>query len=294
MSYSLLKSEYTNLILNLSLEMPRDRDYRLRIEQGIGEAMDIEKVLHDYDRFERRGAFIPGYRREETPRLVRMIDPGGQYSYISFSSLSSGDADVTIADEIEYFEGLGQAFEWKLYSHDRPGDLKERLAARGFSIGKDESVMVQELARLQEGPRRGTEHDIRRINDPSLISDVIEVHAKVWDDDPKSYLPRIGSLVRDSPDYISLYVAYMGDMPVCAGWIYFPPDSPFASLWGGSTLSEYRGRGIYSDMLAIRAHEARRRGYSYLTIDASPMSRPIAERRGFCLLSTSNPCERDR
>ena len=32
------------------------------------------------------------------------------------------------------------------------------------------------------------------------------------------------------------------------------------------------------------------RGVQYLTVDASPMSRPILERLGFQLVAISNPC----
>jgi G:T-mismatch repair DNA endonuclease (very short patch repair protein) len=43
-------------------------------------------------------------------------------------------------------------------------------------------------------------------------------------------------------------------------------------------------------VLAVRAQEARRRGYRYLTIDASPMSRPIVAKHGFQLLTFAHAC----
>ena len=63
---------------------------------------------------------------------------------------------------------------------------------------------------------------------------------------------------------------------------------------GGATLEGFRKRGIYTAVLAARAREARERGYRFLTIDASPMSRPIAAKHGFRLLATSNPCDSPR
>jgi hypothetical protein len=44
-------------------------------------------------------------------------------------------------------------------------------------------------------------------------------------------------------------------------------------------------------LLAARAQEARARGFSLLTVDASPMSRPILEKHGFQHLATSTPCK---
>ena len=32
------------------------------------------------------------------------------------------------------------------------------------------------------------------------------------------------------PAYLSISVAYVADTPACAGWIYYPPGSEFASL----------------------------------------------------------------
>ncbi|EQD40871.1 GCN5-related N-acetyltransferase, partial [mine drainage metagenome] len=54
---------------------------------------------------------------------------------------------------------------------------------------------------------------------------------------------------------------------------------------GGATVPDYRGRGLYTALLAVRLQEAKRRGARFLTIDAGPMSRPIVEKYGFRLLT---------
>jgi hypothetical protein len=51
-------------------------------------------------------------------------------------------------------------------------------------------------------------------------------------------------------------------------------------------VAAFRGRGLYQAVLAARVQAARRRGYRYLYIDASPMSRPIVARHGFEQLTT--------
>jgi GNAT superfamily N-acetyltransferase len=63
----------------------------------------------------------------------------------------------------------------------------------------------------------------------------------------------------------------------------------FGSLWGGATLAEYRGKGIYTAMVAERVKEARQRGGRWLTVDCSAMSLPILERRGFQKLAVITP-----
>jgi GNAT superfamily N-acetyltransferase len=86
-----------------------------------------------------------------------------------------------------------------------------------------------------------------------------------------------------------VYIAYAEGIPVSAAWISFHDRSPFAGLWGGSTLVEYRGRGFYTALLAARVQEAQQRGVRFLTIDASPMSRPIVEKNGFQFLIFTQP-----
>jgi GNAT superfamily N-acetyltransferase len=63
----------------------------------------------------------------------------------------------------------------------------------------------------------------------------------------------------------------------------------FAGLFGGGTLPQWRGRGIYRALVAYRARLAAARGYRYLQVDASPASRPILERLGFACLALTTP-----
>ena len=44
-------------------------------------------------------------------------------------------------------------------------------------------------------------------------------------------------------------------------------------------------RGLYTALVATRVQAALRRGYRFLTIDASPMSQPIVASHGFQLLT---------
>jgi hypothetical protein len=255
--------------------------------------MDIDAVRGLYDRYERREADFPLYRREATERLVRMVSLDGGNSIVCYSSLSEADADAAIEGELEYFKGLGLGFEWKYYSYDSPADLKRRLAAKGFSVGEDEAIMALELERLPPELSAKPAHDVRRVTDERTFADFAEASTKAWPDQEghEALLASIAATLRDEGELLSAYVAYVEGVPVCSSRIAFPPASPFASLWGGATLEPYRGRGIYGSMLAARAREAIARGYRFLTIDASPMSRPIVAKRGFELLAISNPCD---
>ena len=69
----------------------------------------------------------------------------------------------------------------------------------------------------------------------------------------------------------------------------FHSGTDFASLWGGSTLPSRRRQGIYRALVGRRATLAAERGYRYLQVDASPDSRPILERLGLRVLTTTTP-----
>jgi ribosomal protein S18 acetylase RimI-like enzyme len=84
-------------------------------------------------------------------------------------------------------------------------------------------------------------------------------------------------------------LAMAGDVPVSAARMELHPGTRFASLWGGGTVPEWRGRGIYRALIDYRAREAVARGYDHLQVDASDQSRPILLRLGFEAITTTTP-----
>src|SRR5262249_60813669 len=72
--------------------------------------------------------------------------------------------------------------------------------------------------------------------------------------------PLIGDLAATPGDLIVL-TAEAGSQVASAGWLRFQPGTQFAGLWGGATLSEWRGRGLYRALVARRAQLAAARGF---------------------------------
>ena len=134
-------------------------------------------------------------------------------------------------------------------------------------------------------------HPVKRITDPEKLSDVLTVQQQVWDEDFSWLGEYLGSTLSGYPEQMSVSVAYVNEQPASAAWTYFPRHSQFASLWGGSTISGFRGQGLYTALLAVRAQEAKARQARYLTVDASAMSRPILEKFGFEMIAYSYPCK---
>jgi GNAT superfamily N-acetyltransferase len=251
-------------------------------------------VLSEYDAQVRRGLHSDGSGAlgEQAGPVVRWSTVGGAgWCGITWSDLDAGTADAVIAAQIAYFAGRGEQFEWKLYSYDRPADLGERLAAAGFVAEDAEALMVADAGEIAgHGGADGVLPGGVRLVPVTGEADVelmIDVHDRVFGPDPQLH-SRLLAQLRNSPEFNVLVLAMAGDTPVCAARVSFDATD-FAGLWGGGTLPEWRGRGIYRAMVGYRARLAAERGYRYLQVDASPMSRPILERLGFVCLAMTTP-----
>jgi GNAT superfamily N-acetyltransferase len=247
--------------------------------------MERSEILEAYDRELRIELEIPGARREALPGLVRYLRPAPAMNYISYSQLDEAVLDRVIEEQIAFFSPMDQPFSWHVHAHDKPEGLKERLLLHGFGDDEDpDAVMGLNLAEASPDLLKPVTSTVRRLHRREQLEDVAKVEARVWGGDFDWLVERLGPHL-EIPDYLSVYVAYAGGRAAAAGWVYFYPSSQFAALYGGATLAELRGRGLYTAILSARLQEALRRDYRYLVTGASPMSRPILEKNGFQLLT---------
>jgi GNAT superfamily N-acetyltransferase len=252
--------------------------------------MTLNELLTIFDQDQRRDVEYPDLMREIRSHLIRGIDRYGGHSAILYSQINADNAEAVIDEEMAFFAALGHEVEWKVYSHDQPPDLTERLRARGFTIDDPEAVVVFDLEAYPDAFAAPVTHDIRPVTTAEDIRAMMGVKDEVWGEDAGWLGERLIQELADTPQQISLYAGYADGMPVSAAWTRFPPNSLFASLWGGSTRAAYRGRGFYTALLTLRAQEVRTRRRRFLTVDASPMSRPILEKFGFVTISTAYAC----
>ncbi|MFG3294252.1 GNAT family N-acetyltransferase [Streptomyces sp. NPDC048179] len=253
--------------------------------------MDHQEVLARYDRDIREGARPdgPGARVERVGAVVRQTAEAEGWNGVLWSGLDETTADRAIAEQIDFFRRLGHEFEWKLYGHDLPGDLGARLVAAGFRPEPEEALMVAEVAglgldaELPEGVR------VVPAVDAAGVDLVVDVHEKAFGTDGSRLRHRLLAQLAEQPDNVVAVVALAGDEPVSAARMELVPGTRFAGLWGGGTVEGWRGRGVYRALVAHRARVAADHGYRYLQVDASAMSRPILERLGFHVLSTTTP-----
>lgn len=250
--------------------------------------MDIQTVLALYNHEQRREAEYPDMTRVAMPRIVRYERAAPGTSIILYSDLDEATADADIDEQLAYFSRNRMPFEWKAYACDRPADLVDRLVARGLAADEPDAIMVLDVAAAPDTLLRRPSADVRRLTDAAQLADVVRVLEPVWGGKFDWIHTRLGAHMA-IPDYLSVYVAYEAGLPACAGWTYYG-NGQFAGLWGGSTVAGYRGRGLYTAVLAARVREARERGVAYLTVDAGSMSKPILTRHGFEVIAWATAC----
>ena len=251
--------------------------------------LSIAQLLAVFDQEQRQDVRFFDVQREVAPHVVRFIPLEGlerDGGVVVYSCLSAENTEEVIREQIAYFENLGCDFGWKVYDHDTPADLQTRLAAHGFEPGEPEAVVVLDLEEAPALLWQPSAHDVRRVEDPAGIEEVIAVQVRVWEEEFPTWLAEHlqQELLRNG-EQIAIYVAYVDGTPASSAWVRFHLPGRFASLWGGSTVPGHRRRGLYTALLAVRAQEARRRGARFLTVDASPMSQPILEKLGFRCIS---------
>lgn len=252
-------------------------------------AEQLRAVFHDQVRLTDRDV-APGWTIEHSG-LVRRSYPANRAEQ-GFIESPEGltDPDAQIAAEREFFAGRGQPVEWKTYDYDQPADLPQRLVAAGFAAEDPESLILGELdailaqdSALPDGVRIQqvtTEPDFDRIDD---------LEAAVWGENRMR--GRLWAEHKEAPDSLSVYLVETteGGPALTAGWVRYHPGTDFCSLWGGSTLVEWRRKGLYRALLRHRAIEAERRGFRYARVDASEDSRPILQRVGLLRVAGTTP-----
>ncbi|WP_344832216.1 GNAT family N-acetyltransferase [Actinocorallia longicatena] len=248
-----------------------------------------EDLLTAYDGELRGAGLLPaGSHAEQDGPLVRVV--GGHRGFVSGPrDLSDHDVDALIEAQKALFAARGEVVEWKVRGHDLPEDLPARLTAAGFVPEERETVVI---GRVRDLPRPGDPPAgvrIRRVADAGSLTGIAAMQSEVWDTDASWIAAHLTAHLAAAPDRVAIFVAEAGGRTVSAAWTFLGEGRRFCTLWGGSTLAAWRGRGLYRALLAARAELAGRHDYPYLQVDASPDSLPILERLGFHAVTTTTP-----
>lgn len=165
-------------------------------------------------------------------------------------SVCGAELDTLIARQRDFYAARGEAVEWKTRAHDLPADLADRLTAAGFVAEDSETVVIGQSADLAADPVLPDGVTLRRVTARSDLRRTAALESTVWGEDWSWLADDLAARIENAPENTIVLVAEARTEVVCAAWLLFNDGVDFGGLWGGSTLKEWRGQGVYGAMVA--------------------------------------------
>ena len=215
-----------------------------------------------------------GVRAHATPQTSNPIG-----NLVGVSTLTEETADSVIAQVQEFFAERNHMVGWWVNPSSTPGDLVFKLESAGFSKASEQAGQVFSNMRraIKVNPAvivRQATHDDR--------DDLIRLYATAF--------PMSEEMAAVFTDVLQLvaggrhYLAFLDEVeePVSVASMYPFPKSTIAVMQGAATLSEYRGSGVYTALMAKRLADARAMGMEAAIVQADrTTSAPICAKLGF-------------
>lgn len=246
-------------------------------------------MLAAYDRYLRTDAEMLGARSVQREGPLWIARFGDDQLFVTYRSLDGFEPATLVGRVAELFADttIGEA-EWKTRSHDVAPGLEDALVAAGFQRDLPESVMLGEASLLIGTPAPAGVH-VRQVTAPADVRAALNMQDAVFGG---SYAERLHAEIvqrQSAGEHIEVWVAEVEGRIVSAGRIDPVPGTPFAGIWGGATLPEFRGRGIYRALTSARVASVMRHGVAYVHSDSTEASRPILERAGLRRVTATTP-----
>jgi acetyltransferase (GNAT) family protein len=234
---------------------------------------------------ERRALGKPSARGD----VVRELSADGSECRIVYAACTPDNADELIRAEIAAATETGYELEWKFYGHDTPADLPKRLLAAGFVADDPEDVLVLPLDEASLAAFDPAEVRIRCVRDQQDLADYAEISREIGRRNVEEERRHLAALLAETPEKISIHIAYVGEEPASCGRVYFRPGGPYAELAGGRTKTTHRRKGLFTALVGSRLREAQQRGRTHAFVDALPTSAPTLRKRGFQSVTKTQP-----
>ena len=255
--------------------------------------MTPAELLAAYDAELRTDAETPSAIGVEHVGPLRLVDFGGGRGFVTYQDLAGADA-ATIAgwvDQVqEHYRAGGFAkVEWKTRAHDEAPGLHDALTTRGFVEDETESIMIGEAASLDQDVPLPDGVTLRTVTSEADVLTMSRMLDIAFEDDRAEEMTaaHLRRLAKD--DGMQLWVAEADGAMVSAGRLEPVAGTTFAGIWGGATLKEWRGQGIYRALTAERARAALAMGKTLINSDSTEYSRPILEKSGLVKVSETTP-----
>lgn len=216
---------------------------------------------------------IPGVRGRFGPGVQ-----GGFINRVGATRLTSEQAPKVIKAVREHFEALNLSFGWFVVSSDTPDDLQEHLQQAGFEQVVTAAGMVHTDLDREFPTRPGVTVRPASSEERHLVSHVYETGFPI----DKTASDLFADMI-ETPSMVH-YLVYLENVsePVGATSMFYEQSHNAVVLELSVILEEYRGQGIYKNLIAQRIHDARRDGIKLAVVQAiEATSAPALRRHGF-------------
>ena len=222
--------------------------------------------------------------------LGEFEDGFGFVSYARLDGTSAEESAALVASAVAWFHERPHLdeMEIKTRTHDDAAGLDDALLAAGFVVGEMESVMVGPASGLIDAPAPEGVELRQAITEEEMFA-AARMEDSVFESSMADRI--VPELLRRQAegDPVQLWAAHVEGKVVSAGRIDPIPGTAFAGIWGGATLPEYRGRGIYRALTAARVRAVMGSGVELVHSDSTEDSRPILERSGLHRITGTTP-----
>ncbi|MEO5993106.1 MAG: GNAT family N-acetyltransferase [Arthrobacter sp.] len=256
--------------------------------------MAISGLLKRYDQQLRTDAETPGAAAVERLGPLRLVTFEGGRGFVTYQDLAGAGAETIarwVAEALAFYrrDPAIVRIEWKTRGHDHAPGLHEALLKHGFEPDETESIMIGPASELSVEVDLPQGVSLRKVTEEQDIRAMSAMQDRVFgspvsDGNAAAVLRRMARR-----DGMELWVAEHQGLIVSAGRLEPVSGTDFAGIWGGATLSQWRGRGIYRALTAARARAALTLGKTLIHSDSTEYSRPILERYGLLRVSTTTP-----
>lgn len=181
---------------------------------------------------------------------------------------------AALAGEIEALEGVYDSHgvrAWTVWVPDSDRETAQLLASRGHALDAEPRAMAMELADLEPGPTAPAGID----PGPLDAATCAELNDLAYGYGTDGFRAGLGA----GETSIRWHGAFEDGEPVgCVGTIEIDED---CCVTGVATPPEHRGRGIASWLMQRALAEARERGLTTASLQATRAGAPLYERLGF-------------
>ncbi|RLP75076.1 GNAT family N-acetyltransferase [Mycetocola tolaasinivorans] len=261
---------------------------------------NVAAYLRAYDDQLRTDAEVRAADSVETHGPLRLATFAGGHGFVTYRDLGEEAATAESVAELvrfahDYFASRDDVVdvEWKTRAHDSAPGLHDALVNSGFVPDDSESVMIGALEALTENDPAAELAEagiiIRRITTEAEVRAMSAMAAIAFEEDEDT--DRLDEMIEElsGDSGVEFWVAEADGVIVSAGRLEPVADTDVVGIWGGATLHEYRGRGIYRALTAARARAALAAGKRFVHSDSTEFSRPILERSGLVKVTETTP-----